>query len=270
MDSLEGMAVSLRQTGRGIATRYAIASAGLKAASLAHQVQKAQTEKKRVDAGGSSAGAGAGAGSGATSTGGDTSPPSGSASGVKEGGPDDAEAAGSEDVDDATKAKIAEMSGHMMAVMWHVTELDLRATLAGICKKICRDRSVDEATRNRRKKGLLLLGEVYMQYGNPSDAGLKELRNKFAMGGGGGGPEGTNVGDENGGSGHMPPPPPPGSFPSSSSSSSSSSTAPPGYAHAREIHTPPGSNGMMGIPLPSFTFMVILTSSTSSPHTSTS
>ena len=234
MDSLEGMAVSLRQTGRGIATRYAIASAGLKAASLAHQVQKAQIEKKKSDVIGGSAGTG----SGTTSMGEDTSP-SGAGSNVKDGGgPDGAEV--SEDVDDATKAKIAEMSGHMMAVMWHVTELDLRSTLAGICKKICRDRSVDEATRNRRKKGLLLLGEVYMQYGNPSDAGLKELRNKFAMGGGG--PDGSSAGE--GHEGGMPPPP--GSFPSSSSSSSS--TAPPGYAHAREIHTPPGSNGMNDFP----------------------
>ena len=203
---------------------------------IAHQVQKAQIEKKK-DAGGSSAGTGAA--SGTTSTGEETSPPGTGSSPKERGGTDDTVAGTSEEVDDITKAKIAEMSGHMMAVMWHVTELDLRATLAGICKKICHDRSVDEATRNRRKKGLLLLGEVYMQYGNPSDAGLKELRNKFVMGGGGGGPDGSSSED---GSGNTMPPPP------GSSSSSSSSTIPPGYAHAREIHTPPGSNGMHDIP----------------------
>ena len=178
LDSLDGLAVSLRQTGRGIATRYAIASNGLKAASLAHQVQQVQraAEKKKQDGPGDDPAAGA-AGPGAAGEGAAEGPTS----------------ADPNELDDATKQKIAEMSGHMMAVMWHVTELDLRATLAGVCKKVCRDRSVDEATRTRRKKGLVVLGEMYMKFGSSTDAGLKELQHKFVAGQGPG--QGPGSGD---------------------------------------------------------------------------
>jgi curved DNA-binding protein CbpA len=179
LDSLDGLAVSLRQTGRGIATRYAIASNGLKAASLAHQVQQVQraAEKKKQDGPGAASSSGSSGGSSSSTVGGGGEE---SASGAAADGP---AGLNPDDLDEATRQKIAEMSGHMMAVMWHVTELDLRATLAGVCKKVSRDRSVDEATRIKRKKGLIVLGEVYMTFGSSGgDAGLKELQSKFVAG----------------------------------------------------------------------------------------
>jgi curved DNA-binding protein CbpA len=112
MDGMDAMAVSMRQAGRGIATRYAIASAGLKAASLAHQVQKA-TEKKKLDA------------AGAVPIG-DDAPSTGGAAGADASSSGQSPPPKPEEMDEATRAKISEMSGHMMAVMWHVTELDLR------------------------------------------------------------------------------------------------------------------------------------------------
>lgn len=226
LDGMDAMAVSMRQTGRGIATRYAIASAGLKAASLAHQVQKA-TEKKKLDAASARPigddGAGAGGADGSSS--GQTPPDK------------------PEEMDEATRAKISEMSGHMMAVMWHVTELDLRSTLAGVCKKVCHDRSVDEATRNRRKKALLLLGEVYMEHGSTTDEGLKELKNKFVMGPGGPMEAPTGEGSSD----------PAGADPRSSSGAGAGGASyppPPGYAHAREVPSPAGgSGGSQGHPM---------------------
>jgi hypothetical protein len=42
----------------------------------------------------------------------------------------------SEAEEKALQAKMEELSGHMFTVMWHITEIDLRATLNAVCRKV--------------------------------------------------------------------------------------------------------------------------------------
>ena len=84
-----------------------------------------------------------------------------------------------ENPDELLKKKMEEMSGHMLAVMWHVTELDIRSTLAKTCKKVTHDHSVDEATRSKRKIALKLLGEAFISQGVPYEKGLQDIKNRL-------------------------------------------------------------------------------------------
>ena len=44
-----------------------------------------------------------------------------------------------------------------------MTEIDIRSTLASVCRKVTRDKSVDEASRSRRMQALLIMGEVFQE-----------------------------------------------------------------------------------------------------------
>jgi len=79
--------------------------------------------------------------------------------------------------EDLTK-KIEDMSSHMISVMWHVTEIDIRMTLAKVCIKVCHDHSVNEAVRSQRLHALKALGEVYLSCGGPLDKGISEMIGK--------------------------------------------------------------------------------------------
>lgn len=56
-----------------------------------------------------------------------------------------------------------------------MSEIDIRMTLAKVCRRATRDRSVDEVTRSKRIQGLLLLGEVFTECGASEEAGLGDL-----------------------------------------------------------------------------------------------
>ncbi len=57
------------------------------------------------------------------------------------------------------KQYLHNISIQMFTVMWAVTELDIRNTLAHVCKKVTHDHSVDQETRTSRCKGLQIIGE---------------------------------------------------------------------------------------------------------------
>jgi hypothetical protein len=86
-----------------------------------------------------------------------------------------------ENPDELLKKKMEEMSGHMLSVMWHVTELDIRSTLAKVCKKVTHDHSVDEATRIKRKNALKILGEAFIKNGVPYEKGLHDIKQRLTQ-----------------------------------------------------------------------------------------
>eukprot|EP00596_Hydrurales_sp_CCMP1899_P000062 CAMPEP_0119043032 /NCGR_PEP_ID=MMETSP1177-20130426/16361_1 /TAXON_ID=2985 /ORGANISM="Ochromonas sp, Strain CCMP1899" /LENGTH=618 /DNA_ID=CAMNT_0007010211 /DNA_START=212 /DNA_END=2068 /DNA_ORIENTATION=+ len=165
LDIFDGIGVGFRQTGRGIATRYYIASSGLRAASLSSQVSKGSKKKKEGD-----------------TTVDDSKHSEDTEAKLKEPKMSDSEAE-----EKALQAKMEELSGHMFTVMWHITEIDLRATLNAVCRKVTHDHSVDEATRTKRKKALLIIGEVFMMLGGSTEDGIKDIKSRLGaqMNGGG-------------------------------------------------------------------------------------
>jgi hypothetical protein len=67
----------------------------------------------------------------------------------------------------------------MFAVMWYVTEMDIRSTLFAACRKVTRDKSVDEKSRLLRCQALKLIGEQFLKSGNSAEAGLKDIKNRL-------------------------------------------------------------------------------------------
>ena len=61
------------------------------------------------------------------------------------------------------------MSENMIDVAWNITVLDIETTLRTAISKIFRDRSVDEAARKMRGKGLHALSKIYKAYGSDSE-----------------------------------------------------------------------------------------------------
>ena len=61
----------------------------------------------------------------------------------------------------------------MLESMWHVSLLDIEATLRHACNKVLADDSADTALRKARARGLVAMGRVFQLYGS-SDA-LKSI-----------------------------------------------------------------------------------------------
>ena len=55
-------------------------------------------------------------------------------------------------------------------ILWRVTELDIRGTLAKICRKVTHDHSVDELARKKRLRALAILGTAFLDHGYPLDS----------------------------------------------------------------------------------------------------
>ena len=71
----------------------------------------------------------------------------------------------------------------MMKAMWLMTELDIRSTLARVCKKVTHDHSVPADRRAARTRALLLLGNLYLAHGTVSiDDALQDLVNSKLAG----------------------------------------------------------------------------------------
>lgn len=87
--------------------------------------------------------------------------------------------------DEKAQKKIEQMSGHMFTVMWHLTAMDIRSTLASACRKVTHDHSVSEEIRIMRAKAMLILGKIFMAHGASSKDGLKDLKSRLGsqMGG---------------------------------------------------------------------------------------
>ena len=69
----------------------------------------------------------------------------------------------SEDEEKILAEKMAKTLNNVILIMWRVTELDIRSTIAKICKKVTHDHSVDDLARERRMRGLQLIGESYIK-----------------------------------------------------------------------------------------------------------
>ena len=63
----------------------------------------------------------------------------------------------------------------MFTVMWAVSQLDIRATLARVSRRVTRDCSVDEASRNRRKTALKILGEELCAAGRAAGGSVEQV-----------------------------------------------------------------------------------------------
>jgi hypothetical protein len=57
--------------------------------------------------------------------------------------------------------------------------MDIRQTLAVVCKRVILDHSVDDATRAKRCRGLKLLGEFFVASGGSTAAGLGDIRQRL-------------------------------------------------------------------------------------------
>eukprot|EP01038_Epipyxis_sp_PR26KG_P010779 gene10779-14474_t len=163
LSTLSGISVGITQATRSVSTGLAIASEGMKAAYIAREMGKAQSKATNAPIEGKS------------SSDGNVAADDKEASADAKGGLDEN--------DPIVKAKIEKLSGHMFAVMWHITEIDIRSTLAKACRKVTHDHSVDEAIRLKRCKALKILGELFLEHGGTMAAGLGDVKSRM-MGGG--------------------------------------------------------------------------------------
>ena len=62
----------------------------------------------------------------------------------------------------------------------HMTIMDVEKTLRNSIKKLFRDRGVDKEVRLARAKGLLMMGQVYMEYGETDmDQGMQIMKRQL-------------------------------------------------------------------------------------------
>ncbi len=65
----------------------------------------------------------------------------------------------------------------MFAVIWYVTEMDIRSTLANVCRKVTRDKvNCTDAILMKRCQALKLLGEYFLARGGSAETGLNDLK----------------------------------------------------------------------------------------------
>lgn len=57
--------------------------------------------------------------------------------------------------------------------------MDIKSTLHAVCKKITKDHSVDEKVRDRRLRGLIILGEYFILHGGNITDGISHLKGKL-------------------------------------------------------------------------------------------
>jgi hypothetical protein len=50
--------------------------------------------------------------------------------------------------------------------MWNMTLIDIETTVEKTCWKVLHDRSVPDHVREARKRGLLILGQIFLSKGN--------------------------------------------------------------------------------------------------------
>mmetsp|Transcript_19235 Transcript_19235/g.52836 ORF Transcript_19235/g.52836 Transcript_19235/m.52836 type:complete len:99 (-) Transcript_19235:41-337(-) len=77
------------------------------------------------------------------------------------------------------RLKIEKLSGHMFAVMWYISEMDIRSTVAAASRKVLRDHSVSEAERVMRCRALKILGESFKAKGGSKSAGLGDIKSRM-------------------------------------------------------------------------------------------
>jgi len=66
------------------------------------------------------------------------------------------------------QARAESSTNSVLIILWRLTELDIRATTAKICRKATHDHSVDNLSRKRRLQALQLLGDAFVSNGKSS------------------------------------------------------------------------------------------------------
>lgn len=156
LNAIDGISIGFSQTTRNMATRYNIASTGIRAAMTASSVAKMEKEHKQ----------------GSKGDGDETN----AAASISQK---------SEPLGANTKArlekKLEEMSVQMITMMWNMTQLDIQATLRKVCRKVCHDHSVGEEARKQRLQALLVLGDVFIERGSSQAAGMDDVIERLLM-----------------------------------------------------------------------------------------
>lgn len=68
------------------------------------------------------------------------------------------------------------MSENMIDVAWSITVYDIESTLRAAIDRVLRDKAVDNKGKEKRAKGLLLLGKIYEKHGENSNKGIQEMK----------------------------------------------------------------------------------------------
>eukprot|EP01034_Spumella_vulgaris_P021890 gene21890-27967_t len=182
LDTLTGFAVSFTQATRYIGSGLSIASEGIRAAYTASEVNSAAKSQAKIAAAAESKESAATGGAAPSAD-------------SKEAGAAEAKKAStlSPEEEAAMQLKIEKLSGHMFSVMWMVTELDIRGTLGKVCYRVLHDHSVDDATRLKRCKAMLILGKLFLAHAGSTAAGLGDIKARLTqqMGGKGADPAGA-------------------------------------------------------------------------------
>lgn len=173
LDSIDSMFMYMKQVGRNALIKGSILKSGVAAAFAANAVNKMQSKLESSPSAQndpSAAAAFAPAPPASSTPASDSSPPPVPA----------------HEHEEALKKRVADLGSHIFSVMWNVSQLDIRQTLAKVGRKVTRDHSVDEATRNKRKVALKILGEAYMDrgltFGGSIDTALAQMMHGGAMG----------------------------------------------------------------------------------------
>jgi hypothetical protein len=108
-----------------------------------------------------------------------------------------AEAAAAAEFESKASASQAKFMEEMLETVWHLSKLDIESTLRAATHKLLHDKSVDEAERNRRAGGLIVVGRIFEATECPEPQDGAETRSDTeaddgGSGGGGGGGGGGN------------------------------------------------------------------------------
>lgn len=159
--TIDSIAVGMKQASRNAYAKASIGYAGVKSVVGGVELQKMQDklvegkDKGQDEEGGESSSGSAGDGDGSS---GDKDDEAGA-----EGRESEKRVSLSEDEEKILAEKMAKTLNNVILIMWRVTELDIRSTIAKICKKVTHDHSVDDLARERRMRALQLIGESYIK-----------------------------------------------------------------------------------------------------------
>lgn len=169
MNTVDGIAISFRQTGMAIVDVCSIIGVGVSAAAsaielqrlhaLAEARQKEQDDKNNVPQ--------------AEREARQKGPFGGMPSGPGEGA--------SKEEQEEFRTKTRNVTANIFYLMWHLTKMDIASTLSNICNKVLHDVSVSETVRERRRAALLIIGKEYCAKAVSTADGLEDLINRMGM-----------------------------------------------------------------------------------------
>lgn len=165
LDSLSSLYVGFNQAGRSLTTGFTLVKEGVRVAMLANEVNKLSSKTGPEDDAKGSAGAN------------NTTNSFDANNTTAQAKTEEKKLTAMEEV--ALQQKIEKLSGHMFAVMWYVTEMDIRSTLHNVTRKVTLDHSVSDRERILRCEAMLLLGQLFLTHGGSAKAGLGDIKSRL-------------------------------------------------------------------------------------------